>query len=98
MKKAMTIAITLASALALAGCDSNPLIGKWTCDAVNVEFTEKMATVGIMTIPVAYSKDGARYIATASDRPGSVIVEKDGNSLKMITPLKCEMVRSGSDE
>ncbi|MDP1681906.1 MAG: hypothetical protein Q8L39_09035, partial [Burkholderiales bacterium] len=73
MKRAI-LAVTVAVG-ALAACgDSNPLIGKWKASPAStdkggcamlgtVEFTEKIVMTTMLSSPVTYSRDGARYVA-----------------------------------
>lgn len=86
----------------LAACgDSNPLIGKWkpatkgmACNMLGtIEFTEKMVITHIISGPVTYSRDGARYMATTG-QGFAFIFEKAGKDLKMISPYNCEMVKA----
>lgn len=94
------ILAVLAATLLLACDDSNPLIGKWRCATkstqVNIlgtfELTEKLVVMGPVSGPVKYSRDGARYIAATGDGRAFVF-EKDGNTLRMVSPFECALVK-----
>lgn len=89
----------------LAACDDpNPLIGKWKASSNStdkgacamlgtVEFTEKVVMTSMLSSPVAYSRDGTRYVAAMGGGGWTFIFEKAGNELAMFSPFKCQMLK-----